>query len=140
MNQRIYKRCLEVAKAMKPRVQNGKSYHVCYLIRKGKVICIGTNDYTKTHNVKRFGKYENWKGFESEYRPCIHAEISTLIRNGETDLSNYEVLNVRIDNNNNANMSLPCPNCFRILSSLDGPPRKVFYSDAEGNLQQDERF
>ena len=59
VNQRIYKRCLEVAKAMKPRVQNGKSYHVCYLIRKGKVICIGTNDYTKTHNVKRFGKYEN---------------------------------------------------------------------------------
>lgn len=131
---------MEISRALKPKVQSGKSHHSSFLIRKGKIVCIGNNDYTKMHNVKRFGVYENWKGFESEYRPCIHSEIKILIRYGEDDLSDCEMLNVRVDNTNNINMSKACPNCFRILSSLEGPPRKLFYSDSEGNLQQDERF
>jgi hypothetical protein len=140
MNQRIYNRCLEAAKALKPKVQSGKSFHASFLIRKSKIICIATNNYNKAHNHNRFGRYDNWKGFESEYRPCIHSEVQILIRNGETDISDCELLNIRVDNNKNANMSKCCPNCARLLLQIDGPPKKVFYSDGEGNLQQDDRF
>jgi Cytidine and deoxycytidylate deaminase zinc-binding region len=138
VNQRIYARLLEVSKAMKPRVQTGKSYHVSALVYKSRIICIATNDYTRMHNEKRFGRYENWKGFESPYRPCIHSEIKLITKWGEEDLSDYELVNVRVDNNGNPNMAKACPNCARTLQGF--APRRVFYSDSEGNLQQDDRF
>ena len=140
MNNRLFNRCVEFSKALKPKIQNGKSFHVSFLVKKSRIICVATNNYKKLHNTKRFGTYDNWKGFESEYRPCIHAEVNVLIKTGETDISDCEMLNIRIDNNGGANMSKPCPNCSRLLSSLDGPPKKVFYSDGDGNLRQDERF
>lgn len=140
MNQRIFNRCIETAKALRPKVQSGKAFHCSYLIKKGRIICIATNNYRKAHNYKRFGAYSNWKGFETEYKPCLHGEAAILIKYGETDLSDCEFLNIRVDNNSNPNMAKPCPNCFRLLSSLDGPPKKLFYSDSDGNIVQDERF
>lgn len=140
MNQRIYQRALEISRALKPKVQSGKSHHVCFLIRKSKIICIGVNNYKKTHNQNRFGVYQNHKGFKTEYRPCVHAEGNLLIKNGETDISDCELLNIRIDNSGKPNMAKPCLNCFGVLSSLDGPPKKVFYSDEGGECKQDERF
>ena len=124
---------------MKPKVQTGKSAHTTFAIRKSRIICIATNNYKKIHNEKRFGKYENWKGFESEYKPCIHSECSALLKLGEEDISDYEFLNIRVDNNGKPNMSRACVNCERVLKSFGGP-RRMFYSDSEGNLQQDERF
>lgn len=107
-------------------------------IKKSRIVCIATNNYEKKHNERRFGKYENWKGFQDEYRPCVHSETMLLIRLGEEDLRDYELLNIRIDNNGKANMSKACPNCARTLQGF--APRRMFYSDPDGNLQQDERF
>ena len=138
MNQRIYNRAIEMARALKPRVQTGKSHHISALVYKSRIVCVAANDYTKLHNAKKFGKYDNWKGFKSEYRPCIHSEIRLLTKCGEEDLSDYELLNVRIDNRNNVNMARACPNCARTLVGF--APKKVFYSDENGQLVQDERF
>jgi hypothetical protein len=139
MNQRIYERALEISIALKPKVQSGKSAHTTFVYHKSKMICVATNNYRKLHNANRFGKYENWKGFQSEYRPCVHSEISALIKMGEEDISDYTFLNIRIDNNGRANMAKACVNCARTLSMFEGP-KKMFYSDANGNLVQDERF
>jgi deoxycytidylate deaminase len=139
MNQRIYQRALEISRALKPKVQSGKSAHTTIVFRKSRMVCIATNDYKKRHNENRFGRYENWKGFLSEYRPCVHSEMAALVKLGEEDISDYTFLNIRIDNNGNANMARPCPNCQKTLLMFGGP-KKMFYSDSNGVMQQDERF
>jgi hypothetical protein len=123
---------------LKPRVQSGKSFHLSRAIKKSRIVCIAANDYNKKHNERRFGKYENHKGFLTEYRPCIQSEVKLLLKIGEEELSDYELLNLRIDNNGRANMSKACPNCYTTL--LGFSPRKVFYSDSDGECIQDERF
>jgi hypothetical protein len=140
MNTRIYERAISIAKALKPKVQNGKSAHSTFVIRQSKIVCIAVNDYTKPHNEKRFGKYGNWKGFLTAYKPSTHSECAAISKLGEEELGDYEFLNIRIDNNGNANMARPCPNCYTVLRSFGGGPKKMFYSDSEGNLIQDERF
>jgi len=140
MNQRIFNRCVEIAKALKHNKVTGKSFHGSFIVRKSRIICIATNNYNKAHNDKKFGRYDNWKGYETEYKPCVHSELAVIVKYGETDLSDCEFVNVRVDNNGNANMSKACPNCFRLIASLGGPPKKLFYSDGEGNMIQDERL
>jgi len=139
MNQRIYARAIEIARALKYKVQNGKSAHTTLILRKSKIICIASNNYNKIHNKKKFGYYENWKGFESEYRPCVHSECSAISKMGEDDMSEYTFLNIRIDNNGNPNMAKACPNCARAIQSFGGC-KKMFYSDSNGEIQRDERF
>jgi len=140
MNARIYERAVEISRALKPKVQTGKSAHTTLVYHKSKMVCIATNNYNKLHNANRFGKYENWKGFQSEYRPCVHSELSALVKLGEEDISDYTFLNIRIDNNGNPNMSKACVNCARTLTMFGGGPKKMFYSDSGGNLVRDERF
>jgi deoxycytidylate deaminase len=137
MNTRIYNRAIEIATALKTK-KTGKSHHCCLIYRKGKTVAIGINDYTKAHNSNRFGRYENHKGYLTEYRACRHAELSAVIRYGEEDLSDCEMLVVRIDKDNNPTLSRPCPNCARVVGGLN--IKKVFYSDSDGNFIQDERF
>ncbi len=103
------------------------------------MVCIAINNYKKAHNCKRFGKYDNWKGFESEYRPSIHSECAAIAKMGEEDVSDYTFLNIRIDNNGGANMARACPNCAKAIMSFGGC-KKMFYSDSNGELVQDERF
>jgi deoxycytidylate deaminase len=138
MNQRSYMRAVEIATALKSKKALGKSHHCAFIYRNGKIMSIGVNDYTKQHNSKRFGKYEDHKGYTTEYKACRHAEISSIIRYGEEDLRDCEMLVVRIDNRKNANLSKCCINCARVLQGLN--IKKVFYSDGDGNFQQDERF
>lgn len=139
MNDRLYQRALEISIALKPKVQNGKSAHTTFVIYKSKFICIATNNYNKLHNINKFGKYENWKGFKTEYKPCVHSECQAILKIGEEDISDYEFLNIRIDNNGKPNMARACPNCEKVIKSFGGC-KKMFYSDTNGQLQQDERF
>jgi len=140
MNIRIYNRAVEIAKAMKPKTQNGKSAHSTFIIRQSRIICIAVNDYLKPHNAKKFGRYGNWKGFLTPYRPSTHSECAAVAKLGEEDISDYEFLNLRIDNNGNVNMARACPNCHNAIKSFGGGPKKMFYSDNNGELAQDERF
>jgi deoxycytidylate deaminase len=140
VNAKLGKRLIEISKALKPQKATGSKFHCSFAIRQNKIACIGWNDYNKPHCEKRFGKYENHKGFETEYRASRHAESHLLIRLGEENLDGYEIVNVRISNNNEPIMSRPCINCARMFLSLDRPPRKVFYSDNSGEIQRDDRF
>lgn len=138
MNQRTFNRAVEIIAALKVKTKNGKSHHGAIIYRKGKILAIGVNNYLKTHNSNRFGKYKDHKGYATEYKACRHAEISSVIRYGEEDLSGCEMLVVRIDRFNKPSLSKCCPNCLGVLRGLN--VKKVFYSNEQGNFQQDERF
>jgi deoxycytidylate deaminase len=137
MNIRLYNRAVEIAKALKPRAQNGKSFHITCAIVKSRIVCVGVNSYTKMHPYHRFGKYHSHHSeYKDEYRPSLHSEVSMIVKLGEEDLSCYDILNIRINNNGNVSNSNFCPNCFRTITNLN--PKSLWYSGANGELLQRE--
>ncbi len=134
MNQKLGNRLIEIAKAMKTQKSTGRAFHVTAITKGKKILCLGWNNYLKGHSIKRFGKYENWRKLPNEYLPCRHGETDAIIKFGETDLSNYTVINVRVSNNNEIKLSKPCPNCTRVLSEINC--RRVFYSTNEGGFEE----
>lgn len=65
--------------------------------------------------------------FESQYRASLHSEVDLAIRMGERSWRDYEVLNIRIDNNLNSVLSCPCRNCLdTIIKPLK--PKRFYYS------------
>ena len=134
MNAKLYNRLVEFARALKTKHQSGAKHHVAFLLRKTRIVCIGWNNYGKVHNSRRFGKFVSHKFTHDTYAPCVHAEISCITRWGQEDLRGYDMAVVRIDNNNNPNMSRPCVNCGKIIDAMG--VRKIFYSDAIGECQE----
>ncbi len=134
MNLRLTNKLVEISRAMKPIRATGQFFHTSSLIRKNRVVCIGWNNYLKGHPEKRFGKYENYKGFPGTYKSSLHAEISSIIKLGEEDLSDYVMVNIRVGNFNQITMSKACLNCQRVLKSLG--LKSLYYSNEQGNFEQ----
>jgi tRNA(Arg) A34 adenosine deaminase TadA len=130
MNNRTFNRLVEISKAMKARHQTGMRFHTTFFLKKGKIACIGWNNYNKLHRGHKFGEYKAHKSFKNDYIPSIHSECAAIIKLGEMDLSNYEICNVRIDNNSELALSMPCANCLKLISGLN--PRRVYYSTSNG--------
>lgn len=140
MNQRILNRCVEVARALKPKViEGGTRFHASFAIKKSAIAAIGVNDYNKLHPYHKFGKYKNYKGFETEYVASIHSECALAVKMGVTDWSDFEIVNIRVGSKGNIMMSAACANCAKsIIAPLN--PRRVYYSTNEGKFELDERF
>lgn len=134
MNAKLGIRLIEIAKAMKAQKATGRAFHVSAITKGRKIMCLGWNNYLKGHSSKRFGKYDNWRNLPNEYLPCRHAETDALIKFGETDLSDYTIINVRVSNNQEIKLSKPCPNCQRVL--LETNCRRIFYSTNEGSFEE----
>jgi deoxycytidylate deaminase len=128
MNKRLAK-CVEISLGLKPSKQTGQSFHATFVFNKNKIISIGVNNYHKMHPYHRMGKYLGYKKNPREYKPCIHSEISALLKLGEEDCSRYSFVNVRIDNNGELSMAKPCPNCQRVLEGVGY--KRIFYSTSE---------
>ena len=131
MNNRIFNRLIDISKAMKGRRQTGMRFHTTFFLKKSKIVCVGWNDYTKCHRAHKFGIYKAYRSsFANNYIPSLHSECAAIIKFGETNLSEYEICNVRIDNNFNPALTKPCPNCLTLLASLN--PKKIYYSTQNG--------
>jgi deoxycytidylate deaminase len=129
MNQKVVNRYIEIARALKPRHQSGRSFHLTCIFDKSKLLAMGFNNYAKEHPRHKFGVYSATKP-GSNYVSGIHSEISSIIRLGEEDCSRYTFLNIRLDNNNNPALAKPCPNCFRVLRNQVGFKR-IYYTTSD---------
>lgn len=129
MNLKTYLRAVEISRALKPSRQTGSRFHTSVLIRKNRIVCLGINDYNRTHLSHRFGEYKSFKFPDADYRPSLHSECSLAIRAGLESWDGLEMLNVRIDNNGAVVNSCPCLNCRRVVRALG--PKRVFYSVGE---------
>lgn len=132
MDKRLEK-CIEIATSLRPQKQNGRSFHATFIFHKKRIISIGINDYTKHHPYHKMGEYRGFKTNPEHYRPCLHSEISALLRLGEEDCSRYTFVNIRIDNNNKTTIAKPCQNCQKILDGVGY--KKLFYSTDNGFCQ-----
>lgn len=128
MNKRLEK-CIEISLGLRSSKQTGRSFHTTFVFNKNRIISIGTNDYNKHHPYHKMGKYTGYKTNPEHYRPCLHSEISALIKLGEEDCSRYTFVNVRIDNNNKISIAKPCQNCQRILDQVGY--KRIIYSSGE---------
>lgn len=124
-----------MARVLKPRVKIGKSHHCSFAVYKSRVICVGVNDYTKSHRHHRFGHYRDYKGFTTPYEASMHSEAALAIRLGEESWEDYEIVNIRVGNNDDIRMACPCANCVNMLIKPLGPKR-VFYSTDANDFQE----
>ena len=126
---RRIKRYVEIARALKSNNQTGQFFHVTFINRKSKTLAIGINNYKKNIDPKRWGRYNPTKTSRTpDYHPCIHSEISALIKLGKEDCSELDFYNIRIGNNNGEVMvSRPCINCQRVLNQVGF--KNIYYHD-----------
>lgn len=111
-----FERLENIAKALKPLSQTGKSFHVTFAYFGNKLLAIGTNNYDKVHPHYRFGRYVATKtSNHANYQAGIHSETSCIIKLGLEDCSHITFVNIRIDNNGKPAMSKPCFNCRKVL-------------------------
>jgi len=128
-----FTRLEEITRATKVGLQTGKSFHTTFVYRGNKMLCIAANNYNKAHRRHKYTEYKpNKPG--ANYQPCLHSEISALIRMGLEDCSDLTFVNIRIDNNSNPAISKPCPNCARVLKSVSY--KNLWYYDGEQYVKE----
>lgn len=95
------------------------SNHLTFITKRTTIICIGKNNEKKSHPIA--SKLGYWDG-------RIHSELDALIKFSKTNnvLRNCKVWNIRIDNNNQVNMSKPCFRCEQILRSFGA--KNIYYT------------
>lgn len=122
---------IDIAKALKCHKQTGRSFHVTFAVQKKKVLAIGINNYDRVVSKIKYGQYKIY-GPES-YKPCLHSEISVILKLGREDCSNIEFYNIRIDNNNEIASSKPCNNCMNMFNILGF--KKIYYINNQGKIK-----
>lgn len=128
-------RYVNLAKALfrKGATSNGRTFNVCFAVKKSKIIAIGLNDYDRQMpSYSRLFKTVYKKYGESSYTPCLHAEMSVLFKLGIDDVSDYSFYNVRLNKSCHCCNSQPCSNCYRILKMTNA--KHIYYYDNDMNI------
>jgi deoxycytidylate deaminase len=99
--------------------------HVAFLIRKNKIVKIGWNK-NRTHPIVKKHPYH-------EGRVGIHAELDCLLKYDKEDLSDYEMVILRIDKKSRLNNSKPCPGCISLIKQFN--LKNVYYSNSHGKIE-----
>lgn len=128
-----FDRLVEISKALKGKQQTGRAFHTTFAMRNGKIFSIGINNYLKTHPMTR--NYISRFGNQHSYTSGIHSESDICAKLKMDDMSEFNIINIRIMNNGELGMAAPCPNCYDLLINRKGV-RKLYYSDTMGGFSK----
>lgn len=136
MNKRVFTRSVEIAHALCPlnrTKQNIRSSHIAFLVKKNKIIKIGLNK-KRTHP-----KTQNFPYIDKENKPDktiigIHAELDVIIKSGKEDLSDHEIIVLRVDNEGKLNNSKPCVGCMSAINQFG--LKNIYYSNSKGEIEK----
>lgn len=101
-----------------------RASHVAFLIKSGKIEKIGVNKRRTHPEISKHPYHEGHVG--------IHAELDCILKINKEDLSDYEILVLRVDKNNNLAMSKPCSGCQSLLNQFN--IKEIWYSDKNSNI------
>lgn len=105
---------LRLAARVLPSPDRGKQALVAFGLRRGQIVAIGENSYTKTHpQMLRFGDY-----------PFLHAEIACLLK-APKDIDTLFV--ARRGRKGQWLNAAPCPVCQKAIQTFN-PKLKVIYT------------
>ena len=124
-----FKRLEEIARALKPVYQSGRTFHVTAVYKKNKMLCIAHNNYNKKHPYHKFGVYKPLKDGSENYTAGIHSECAALIKLGMEDCSDLTFVNIRIGSDGKTAISKPCDNCQRVLDQVGH--KKIWFFDGQ---------
>lgn len=115
----------------KSSIEQNKKFFIGAVIldRKGNVVSVGNNSYTKTHPYqKRLSQQIRVK--DKEHQIYLHAEISALVK---CNVKPYTMIIARIGVDNEVfRMAKPCPLCQEALKQSG--IKNVFYTNDKGEL------
>lgn len=127
----IQNKIVEISYALLSERKTCRCFHVSFLLRKNRIRHIACNNYDKTHPRCLKLSYIGREG--ERYEPRLHSELAVLIRNGETDCSDYRMVNTRINGLGKLTMSRPCRGCQSLLRSV--AIKEVWFSNDKGEFE-----
>lgn len=125
-------RYVNLAKALfrKGATSHGRTFNVCFVVKKSQVIAIGLNDYDRNmggYNRKLKTVYKKYG--EKTYIPSLHAEISSILKVGIDDCSAMSFYCIRLDKGCHCQNSQPCANCMRMLRMVRA--KNIYFYDKD---------
>lgn len=127
-------RYVNIAKALfrKGATSHGRTFNVCFAVKKSTIIAIGLNDYNRDmsgYNRRLKTAYKKYG--EASYVPSLHAEMSAILKIGIDDCSAMSFYNVRLDKGSHCKNSQPCANCLRMLKMVKAKNIYFYSKDME---------
>lgn len=120
MNEKRKARLINIARSLHHK-KSGPNFHVSFILNKNQLLCLGVNNYNKSHPKHKMGQYYSRKGNGDLYEACIHSEVAAMklfvSKFGHLDLSGLTLFNVRLGVNGEPMMSAPCKNCAKLLGA-----------------------
>lgn len=103
-----------------------RKQRLCSVItdRKGNVLSIGQNSYTKTHPLQFHAARNQGK----EQACFLHSEIAALVRLGRNVHKARNIYVARLDKQGNVALAKPCVVCQSVIDSLN---LNVMYTENE---------
>lgn len=121
-----FKKLTEIGLALKPRIQEFRSFHVAGIFKKNKLISLAANT-KKTHSFAFKNNYP-WAA------QGLHAECLAIIRGRLESYSGFDLIVIRIDNNEKLNYSKPCKWCAALIRRMNFD--SVSFSNEEGKIER----
>ena len=124
MKKGVLNKAIEIAHSFCPANREIRTSHIAFLIKSNIIEKIGVNKKRTHPETKNHPYHEGVVG--------IHAELDCLLKMDKEDLSGYNMLVIRVDNNGKLNMSKPCQGCQSLLEQFN--IKEVWYSDFKGQI------
>jgi tRNA(Arg) A34 adenosine deaminase TadA len=115
-----FKRLEEIAYGLLHKRGEKRSFHVAFLIKKGRIHTISNNE-SKTHTFMKQFPYFPKSG--------LHAELSCFIRAGQEEYSDFKMCVCRINRNHKLDISKPCFACATAAKQLG--IKELYFSTKE---------
>lgn len=124
MKQSVLNKAVQIAHSLCPTNKENKNSHIAFLVRSNVIEKIGLNKRRTHPEIIKHPYHEGYVG--------IHAELDCILKLDKEDLSDYNMIVLRIDGKGKLNMSKPCVGCQSLLRQFN--VKNVWYSDSTGNI------
>ena len=125
MNRKIISRTVDIAMALCPLNLEHRCSHIAFLIRRGKIIHIGTNSCKSHPETLKYA-------YKDHQKVGIHAELNVCMKSGKENLKDYSMVVLRVDRKGNLANSRPCCGCQSVIKQFN--IGDVWYSDSKGEV------
>lgn len=128
------KKIVELSYALLPTHGDYRCRHASFILYRDKIMSIGINHPNKTHPRNLQFGYRNKRNQPINNIIGIHSELAAVIKLGRQDLNELDIVNTRIDRNNQLALAKPCVGCQDMLKQLG--INRIFYSGNNGKFEQ----
>jgi hypothetical protein len=124
VKEKTINRAIQIARNLCPTNRELRTSHIAFLIKSNIIYKIGLNKRRTHPEISNHPYHAGAVG--------IHAELDCILKTGEEDLSDYQMLVIRIDRREKLAVSKPCSGCQSLLRQFN--VGEIWHSDKNGNI------